>query len=181
MRHHGPLFGPRALGQLNSIYPAFVCQVSCILYFPPFCSVSCRAVLTHTHDTIRSKLRQPLTHTVPPSLTDPLSNIPRPASAAEDDELPGGTWSPLLMLLPGADGPQRARRDGLETGVQHCVLQARVVADLFFTTATLTYAGLGFGEGFARLVALFAHCAGVALFANKRTFACIAFNDEKCV
>ena len=80
------------------------------------------------------------------------------------------------MAHKGPDG-----MDGLKTGAQHCVLQPRVVADLSITTATLTYAGLGFGEGFARLVALFAHCAGVALFANKRTFACIAFNDEKCV
>ena len=147
--------------------------MSCILYFPPFCSVSCRAVLTHTHDTVRSKLRQQLTHTVPPSLTDPFPNIPRPASAAEDDEVPGGTWSPLLMLLPGEDGPQRARRDGLKTGVQHRVLQPRVVADLCFdTTAKVRLAVLGF----ARRVALPAQRADVAPFANKHLFACIAFN-----
>ena len=50
------------------------------------------------------------------------------------------------------------------------------MADLIITTATLTYAGLGF----ARLVALFAQRAGVALFvfADISTFACIAFNDE---
>ena len=78
------------------------------------------------------------------------------------------------MLLHGEDGPQRARRDGLKAGVQHRVLQPRVVPD---SITTAKFAGLGF-LGFARLVALTAQRAGVARFANHRTFACIAFNDE---
>ena len=129
VRLHGSLFGPRVFGQLDSSHPTFLCQSYYILYFPTARPVCCRAVPTHTHNTIRSKLRQRLTHTVLPRLTDPFPNISRPASAAEDDEVPGGTWSPLLMLLPGEDSPQRARRDGLKAGVQHRVLQPRVVPD----------------------------------------------------
>ena len=52
------------------------------------------------------------------------------------------------------------------------------MADLLSTIVTATrFAGLGF----ARLVALAAQRAGVALFADISTFACIAFNDESAL
>jgi hypothetical protein len=54
----------------------------------------------------------------------------------------------------------------------HKLIQARVVADLFFTTPKIRF----FFLGFARRVAVPAQRAGVATFANIRTFACIAFN-----
>ena len=55
------------------------------------------------HDTLDT-LSVTHTHTVPPNLTDLFPNIPLAARAAEDDELPGGPWSPLLIFFPVEDG-----------------------------------------------------------------------------